>query len=301
MARVSPARTGRHILEAAAAFLLFAMLAMLPVGWASALGGALGGLIGPMLPVHRRGLDHIGRALPELSAAEAQRCVRGMWRHLGRVAAEYPHLHRFSVNRPGGRIELVGRAHLEEAARSTAGGIFFSGHIGNWEVAALAPEQNGIPVALVYRAANNPIVDRMIWRFRGPVAQHRVPKGAGGAREMVRALGAGKHLALLVDQKLNTGIPVPFFGRDAMTAPALAALALKYDCPVWPVRVERLAGATFRVTVQPKLAIPQAGTRDERIHAIMATINGILEDWIRERPDQWLWLHRRWPNQPGCN
>ena len=214
-----------------------------------------------------------------------------MWCHLGRVAAEYPHLHRFSVDELDGLIELVGRAHLDEAKHSAAGGIFFSGHIGNWEVAARAPEQTGVPLTAIYRAANNPIVDRMIERYRGVVAQHRVPKGTDGAREIVRALGAGNHAALLVDQKFNTGIPVPFFGRDAMTAPAVASLALKYGCPVWPVRVERLAGTSFRVTVYPKLAMPQEGTREERIRAIMVAINRILEDWIRERPEQWLWLH----------
>ena len=296
MARVRWIRAARHACEAAAAHALFALLGALPVGWASAVGAALGGLIGPLLPVHRQGLDNLARALPELSPTEMRRCARRMWCHLGRVAAEYPHLHRFSVDELDGLIELVGRAHLDEAKHSAAGGIFFSGHIGNWEVAARAPEQTGVPLTAIYRAANNPIVDRMIERYRGVVAQHRVPKGTDGAREIVRALGAGNHAALLVDQKFNTGIPVPFFGRDAMTAPAVASLALKYECPVWPVRVERLAGTSFRVTVYPKLALPQEGTREERVRAIMVAINRILEDWIRERPEQWLWLHRRWPD-----
>ena len=218
-----------------------------------------------------------------------------MWRHLGRVAAEYPHLHRFSVDAPGGRIELVGRAHLDEARRSATGGIFFSGHIGNWEVSVLPLEQSGLSVTAVYRAANNPIVDRMISRFRSAVMQHRVPKGHDGIRELMRTLGAGKHAALLVDQKLNTGISVPFFGRDAMTGTAVATFALRYGCPIWPVRVERLSGVSFRVTVYPKLATPQEGTREERIRTVTVTINRVLEDWIRERPEQWLWLHRRWP------
>ena len=269
---------------------------MLPVGWASALGAAVAGLIGPMLPVHRRGLHNIARALPELSDAEARGCARRMWRHLGRVVAEYPHLHRLSIESADGRIELVGREHLEEARRSSTGGLFVSGHIGNWELIPIASAQSGVPVIVVYRAANNPIVDRLIGRFRGAFAQHRIAKGAHGAREMVRALGEGSHIALLVDQKLNTGIPVPFFGRDAMTAPAVAAFALRHDCPVWPIRVERLRGVSFRVTVFPRLAMPAEGSRDERIHAIMVAINGILEGWIRERPEQWLWLHRRWPD-----
>lgn len=295
MRRALRARRLRHLGEGFVVALLFAVLRALPVGWASALGGAVAGVLGPLLPVHRHGIDNIARAFPDFSPAEVRRCARRMWRHLGRVAAEYPHLDRFSIDAPDGRIALVGRAHLAEARRSPRGGIFFSGHVGNWEVAALAPEESGIPVALIYRPPNNPIVDRLIWRARGAVARHRVPKGAVGARDMVRALKAGRHLALLVDQKFNAGIAVPFFGRDAMTAPSVAALAVKYGCPVWPVRVERLAGARFRITVFPKLGIPREGSREENVRAIMAEVNRMLEGWIRDRPEQWLWLHRRWP------
>ena len=296
MAKKGPARAARHVCEAVAAQVLFGLLGALPTGWASAVGAALGGSIGPLLPVHRQGLDNLASALPELSPPEVRRCARRMWRHLGRVAAEYPHLHRFSVDAPGGGIELVGHAHLDEAKRSTTGGIFFSGHIGNWELSVLPLERSGIPVTAVYRTANNPIVDRMISRFRSAVMQHRVPKGRDGTRELMRALGAGRHVALLVDQKLTTGIPVPFFGRDAMTGAAVATLALRYDCPIWPVRVERLGGTAFRVTVYPKLAVLREGTREERIRATTIAINRIFEDWIRERPEQWLWLHRRWPD-----
>ena len=295
MRRALWARRPRHLCEGLAVALLFAVLRALPVGWASALGAAVAGAIGPLLPVHRHGIDNIARAFPDFSPVEVRRCARRMWRHLGRVAAEYPHLDRFSIDAPDGRVALVGRAHLAEARRSPRGGIFFSGHVGNWEVAALAPERSGIPVALIYRPPNNPIVDRLVWRARGAVARHRVPKGAGGARDMVRTLKAGRHLALLVDQKFNGGIAVPFFGRDAMTAPSVAALAVKYGCPVWPVRVERLAGARFRITVFPKLGIPRAGSREENVRAIMTDVNRMLEGWIRDRPEQWLWLHRRWP------
>ncbi len=285
----------RHGAEGALARGAFALLGALPVSWASAVGGALGGLLGPLLPVHRRGVDNMARALPDLSPADIRRHTRRMWVHLGRVVAEYPHLSRFSFDGADGRIELVGRDHLEEAGRSEKGGIFFSGHIGNWELGALAPERAGIPVAAVYRAPNNPVVDRLIRRTRRGIARYSIPKGRDGVREMVNRLKAGTHLALLVDQKLGSGIPVPFFGRDAMTAPAIASLALKYDCPLWPIRVERLGGARFRITVFPRLAIPAGGTREERVLAIMTDVNRTLEGWIRDRPEQWLWLHRRWP------
>jgi KDO2-lipid IV(A) lauroyltransferase len=95
---------------------------------------------------------------------------------------------------------------------------------------------------------------------------------------------------------MNDGIPVPFFGRPAMTAPALAQLALRFDCAIVPARVERLKGARFRLTVFPPLELPRTGNRHADTLAIMTRVNAILESWIRARPELWFWLHRRWPD-----
>src|SRR6185436_8879967 len=139
----------------------------------------------------------------------------------------------------GGRVEIHGLEYIDQAVAAGRQMIIFSGHIANWEIAALAAVQYGISVAQIYRAANNPLVDRMIARFRGDRGEF-IPKGAVAARRAIAALRDGKHLGLLADQKMNDGIPVPFFGRPAMTAPALAVLALRFDCDVLPLRVERL-------------------------------------------------------------
>ena len=109
-------------------------------------------------------------------------------------------------------------------------------------------------------------------------------------------LAEGRHLALLVDQKMNDGIAVPFFGRDAMTAPAAAQLALRFGCAIMPARVERLHGARFRITMSPPIAAPRTGDRHADMRAIMGEINRVIEGWVRERPEMWLWLHRRWPD-----
>ena len=157
----------------------------------------------------------------------------------------------------------------------------------------LAAVQYGTPVAQIYRAANNPLVDRMIARFRGDRAEF-IPKGTVAARHAIAALRRGAHLTLLADQKMNDGIPVPFFGRPAMTAPALAALALRFDCDVLPARVERLGGAHFQLTVFPPLALRRSGNSHADEAALMTQVNAILESWIRDRPEQWFWVHRRW-------
>ena len=230
---------------------------------------------------------------------QVERILRGMWDNLGRVAAEYPHLRHIRVFAPRGRAQTAGIEHLDRALATGRPVIIFGGHLGNWEIAALAAGQyaadHGIDVAQIYRAANNPLVDRMIARFRGNDSEF-IPKGAVASRRALAALRRGAHLTLLVDQKLNDGIAVPFFGRAAMTAPALALLALHFDCAVLPARVERLGGAHFRLTICPPLALPHSGDRTGDVAALMAAVNLTLETWVRERPEQWFWVHRRWPD-----
>jgi Kdo2-lipid IVA lauroyltransferase/acyltransferase len=282
-------------LEAWGAAPLFGVFKLLPLDCASALGGALARRIGPFLGVSKYARRNISRAFPGLSETEVGRIVAGMWDNLGRVAAEYPHLRKISVFEPGGRVETHGFEHVDRAVAAGRRMIVFSGHIANWEIGMLAGVQHGISVAQIYRAANNPLMDRMIARFRGDQGEF-IPKGAVAARRAITALRHGVHLGLLADQKMNDGIPVSFFGRPAMTAPALAVLALRFGCDVLPLRVERLDGARFRVTVFPPLPLPRSGEPHADAAALMAEVNATLEAWIRDRPEQWLWVHRRWPD-----
>jgi KDO2-lipid IV(A) lauroyltransferase len=281
--------------EAWLAALLVGALGVLPLDWASGLGGALARGIGPRSGVSKRAYINLRAVMPELKPAAIETIVRGMWDNLGRVVFEYPHLSKIKVFAADSRVEVRGLEDLECALAAERQVIMFSGHIGNWEIAALAGGQYGLDIAQIYRAANNPHIDRMLQRLRGHLGE-LIPKGAVASRRAVAALRRGGHLSLLADQKLNDGIAVPFFGRAAMTAPALAILALRFDCDVLPVRVERLRGAHFRLTVYPPLPHPQSGDRDADTLALMTEVNRTLETWIRERPEQWFWLHHRWPD-----
>src|SRR5262245_49449231 len=284
-----------HHLEAWAAALWFGFFTILPLDWAPALGDAIGRLIGPRLGVSNRARRNIRRAFPALSESEIAGVIHGMWRNLGRVAAEYPHLRSIRVFQPGGRVETHGFEHMDRAVAAGRRMIIFSGHIANWEIGMLAAVQYGITVAQIYRAANNPLVDRMITRFRGTGGE-LIPKGTVAARRALAVLRRGAHLTMLSDQKMNDGIPVPFFGRPAMTATALAVFALRFDCDVLPARVERLGGARFRLTVFPPLPLPPSGDHHADVAALMTRVNEILEGWVRDRPGEWFWLHRRWPD-----
>jgi KDO2-lipid IV(A) lauroyltransferase len=291
MAERNLLRRIRYAGEAAAVLTAFGLFGILSIDRASALGGWLGRNIGPHLGYSARARRNIKLAMPELTAGEAERIVVEMWDNLGRFLAEMPHLPRLDFSNPPSRVEILGLEHLP-SPDDTRGRIFFSAHLANWEVMGAVARHLGIDLALVYRAANNPWVERMLHNIRGG---ELLPKGARGAREVVAALKAGRILGILVDQKMNDGIAIPFFGRPAMTAPAVIDLARKFGAPVQPVRIERLQGARFRVTLYPPMTFEPGPDRHADLISGMAQINSLLERWIRERPGQWLWLHRRWP------
>ena len=296
--RSSGARLWRRLImhpaQALTAHGIFHFARLLPLDAASALGGWLGRAVGPRLAITCRAQRNLERAFPSKSALEIETVIRGMWDNLGRTIFEFPNLDAIRFSGNDRRVEVVGGEHIDALRVDGKPGIFFSAHMANWEIAALSATHRGLPIHLIYRAPNNRWVERL-FQHRWPGGGELIPKGAAGARRAIKLMGEGGHLGMLVDQKMNDGIPVPFFGRDAMTAPALAQFAIKFDCPVIPSRVERLGGARFRITHLPPLAPPQSGDRHTDIAAMMAEVNAILEGWIRERPEQWLWLHGRWP------
>ena len=274
----------------------YSLMRVLPIDMASALGGWLGRTVGPHIPVSARAVKNLSAAFPEKSPSEIAAIVRGMWDNLGRMAAEYPHLGEINVYDPEGRVEVSGVEYADLLRDDGRGGIFFSGHIANWEIVSLGATQRDLPLDRVYREANNRLVEWLYQHGRAAVEGALIPKGPAGARELLSSLKNNRHIAMMVDQKMNDGIPVPFFGRDVMTAPALAELALRYDCPVVPARVKRLKGAHFKILIYPPLELVKTGDRQADIAANMAQVNAIIEQWVRDTPEQWLWLHNRWPD-----
>ena len=286
----------RYVVEFLVLWALFSLFGVLSLDKASALGGFLGAKIGPHLSITRRALINLKIAFPDWSDSEVMAIVRGMWDHLGRVVAEYPHLGEFDFYSGDGRMQLIGAEYLDELRDDQIAGIFIAGHIGNWELGSLAATQRDLPLVNIYRAANNPYVEKLIQRARDPIGVRHHPKSLRGARALLKAVNRGDHVGIMVDQKYNEGISVPFFGTNAMTTTAPADIAIRYKIPLVPVRVERVSGANFRMTVFPPLDIPDTGNFAVDTRAIMTEVNSLLESWIRERPEQWLWLHRRWPD-----
>lgn len=290
----------RYRVELWLARLFWALFKSLPLATASNLGASLGAMLGYLPLLARRADSNLRLAMPEMPQRQRDAVIAGIWRNLGRTMAELPHLNDFTLTdeapKPG-QVQVVGGEHLAAHLGQQRGAILFGAHLANWELIPAIIAKRDRPVHVVYRAANNPLLDDWLSQVREGVALSALAKGRVAARGILAALKRGESIAMLVDQKMNDGIAVPFFGRPAMTAPAVAQLALRQDIAILPVRCERLAGAAFRMTIMPPLPHPQSGDHTADVAAIMGQINKMLEDWVRARPEQWLWLHHRWPRQ----
>lgn len=279
----------RYLIEAIFLGLAFLIFKIMPVSWASATGGWIGRTVGPKLAASRKAITNLEKAMPEMSAAARLVTVTGMWDNLGRVIAEYPHLETIIRK----HTEIVGENHIRELDLEKAC-VFFGAHLANWELYSFYFNYiSRISVNAVYRAPNNPYVEKLLeWCRHAKNKVNYVPKSLAGTKSIVKTMKDNGRLAILIDQKYNQGIPVPFFGRPAMTSSAFAQLAAKYDCPMVPVRLDRLGGCNFRLTLYPPFYTEGRSETDVTLKA-----HGFLEDWIRERPEQWLWLHRRWDSK----
>ena len=286
-----------HPLQSVLLYLSYGLFSLLPVDAASALGGWIGRTVGPRLgSANRRAMHNLQLAFPDLPDPERRRIVLGMWDNIGRTFGEYPHL---STIRDSDRVEIVGAENVNGPEVARRARIVIGAHIGNWELGASWTAKYVGRMNSIYRVPNNRAADRLIRHIRSASGIVQFSKGPEGTRGAMKALARGDNLGMLLDQKLNRGIAVPFFGRDAMTTPALALFALRFDCAVVAGRVERLGGARFRLTFYPPMDLPRTEDRHADIKAIMSSVNEIFESWIRERPDQWFWMHRRWIDSVG--
>lgn len=290
--------------EALLVRLLVGLLSVMPITLASWLGGTIAGFVGPFLSVSRKVGDvNLCAAMPELSAQERQKIIHQVWTNLGQTVAELPKLKALSEVLEGsckpGYILEGWEENVQPYLVPGKPAIFFTGHLANWEIMPVIADARGVDFGFMYRAASNPIVDQTLKNLRHASYSGVVkmfPKGAAGGRAAYAHLSRGAVLGLLVDQKLDTGLPVPFFGRTAMTMDALASFVLKFRCPAFPVYVQRLGPGRLKVICEPQLTVPQTGERRSDLLALTTEMNRTLERWIKARPGEWLWLHKRWPS-----
>ena len=257
--------------------------------------------VGPLLPENRIGRANLIAAFPEKSPAEINTILRGVWDNLGRIAVEFAHLDRLSDFDPwhperAKRIEVhpSDLDRLLKILEQRRPAIAFAAHFGNWELPAVCAAACKVDTAVLYRRPNNPAIDKWLHDTRAAAMGTLIPTGLDAPMKLANALERGTHVGMLVDQYYSRGVDVAFFGRRTKANPLLARLARHFDCPIYGLRVVRLPGHRFR----PELTEQVQPVRDAEgkvdIAGTTQAVMSVIEGWIREYPEQWLWLHRRW-------
>jgi KDO2-lipid IV(A) lauroyltransferase len=263
--------------------------------------GRLMRIVGPWLPEHKVGRANLKAAFPDKSAQEIDAILAGVWENLGRVGAEFAHLDRMTVLdfERGGEADIVyDRISYERFLAVRDSGkptIGFTAHLANWEVPAIAPAVYKMKSNLLYRRPNIGAVADAVIAMRAGCMGNLIPTGLDAPIRLANALERGEHVGMLVDQHFVKGVDVVFFGRWAKANPLIAQLARHTECPIRGVRVVRRPdGNSFWGEMTDE--IPPVRDADGKIdiQGTMQVITGIVETWVRDHPEQWLWLHRRW-------
>ena len=265
---------------------------------ASDICGAMTRRIGPLLPAHRTGRANLRAAFPDKDPVWIEQTLRAAWENLGRVAGEYVHLGRlwdYDPDHPNaGRIITDDANIFIDLQNDNKPALCFAAHLANWELPAVMAAAHGLPSAVVYRMPNNKAVANEITRIRAPLMGRLIRSRAQAPLEMAASLERGEHLGMLVDQHFSRGVDVTFFGRRCKANPTIARLARQFDCPVVGVRVIRLPDRKFRIAAEGPFTLPRDTNGRVDVPATTQLITDVVERWIREHPEQWLWFHRRW-------
>ena len=256
---------------------------------------------GPWLPEHKIGRANLAAAYPEKSTVEIEWILSEMWDNLGRFGAEFFNLDRildfdFLHPDPSGRVIITSDA-AERFLRLLNDGkpaLIFAAHLANWELPALASAANELPSAVVYRAPNLRPIANAVLKIRTEKMGRLIRTGFDAPVKVADALRQGLHVGMLVDQYNAQGVTVTFFGRRTKANAMLARLARLIECPIHGVRVVRLPGHRFRLELTDEIAPVRDVTGELDVDGTTQAITNIIEGWIREYPEQWLWVHRRW-------
>ena len=284
-----------HVAEAALVRGAFALAGLLPWQRALGLGAALGNgvrLLGVRARVARANLE---LAFPERTAAEREEILRAHYREVGRIAIEYGRLPELA-RRPGDEVFASLRGEEHARALVGRGTVMVSGHFGNLELFASFMARFN-PVDLLVKPQNNPLVHEMIVRLRSRCGVGVIPT-AGGVKQVFKAIRAGRWVAMAADQDARRhGVFVPFFGRLASTPEGPARISLQTQAPIlFGLAHRRPDGRHEGVFEAPREA--SGPPTDENVREVVAWYTQRLEAAVRERPEQWFWLHRRWKTAP---
>lgn len=240
-------------------------------------------------------IQNLTLAFPDMSMPEILRIVMGVYRNMGIVAAEFVDIPSLKKEHLGDLVEVEGLENCVNALKKNKGLLMFGAHLGNWEMEAAVVALLLKPLMVIYRPLDSAVLDNLVTWVRS--ATGNIPLAKDFAmRPMLRCLKDNGVLGLLIDQNVawQEGVFVDYFGRPAATTNGLALLALHTEAPVIPGTMVRLDNGKYRLILGTEVEIIRTGDRDADIISNTQKFTSIIEEMVRQYPDQWLWVHQRW-------
>ncbi|HVT60793.1 MAG TPA: lysophospholipid acyltransferase family protein [Thermoanaerobaculia bacterium] len=271
--------------------------ALRPFGWGAA--QRAGRWVGTAIWLYsrrdrQRALEHLAMAFPNLAAAERRQLARACFRHHGINLTECLHLLDHDCAYIASLIEVEGWQEIDKVRAAGRPLLLVTGHCGNWELLGAVYSCRGANMAVVARPLDEPNLQRTLAGFRAHFGTPTIERGSVGAvRKLLVTLRGGGALGMLIDQDTRVdGVWVPFFGRPAFTPVGAAKFALRRRAAVIPTFIERDESGRHRIRVLPPLELPPD------LQQATALLTLVIEEQVRRRPEQWVWMHRRWRRQP---
>lgn len=291
----------RNYFEYLALKLLLKLLSILPKNVAYTIGRLLARL-GYLLVrrLRKTAMRNLELAMPELSAQEQKRIVKGVFDNFGRLLAEFSRFPKYTRKEMAAVVEYDGLENYLEAVSRGRGVLFLTGHLGAWELSAFAHSINGYPHNILVRRIDNPLIEQLVDSYRTCHGNRTIDKN-NASRMILSALRRGEAVGILIDLNTvrNLGVFCDFFGVQACSSPGLATLALRTGAAVLPSFItwdERRQIHTLHFG--KPVEIVHTGNLKEDILINTAHFHKIIEEYVRRYPDQWLWVHRRWKTRP---
>lgn len=266
------------------------------------LGVRFGGLLGILafyLLKRERQRSHEGLQVAfgtEKSERDLRVIARTNFCNLGKGLIEILNLHTLSKERLEMYISLEGEEYLKAATESGKGIILITGHIGNWELMAAVLSMRGYRLHVIAAPLYDPRIDELIIRLRADFKVETISRGSpSSSRKILSVLKSKEILGLLIDQDTRVdGVFVNFFNKKAHTPAGAAQLALRSGAATMMCFVTRLPGDRHRISIEKPMHLYRSGNKEQDIENNTAMFTARIEEHIKQYPEQWVWMHRRW-------
>lgn len=252
-------------------------------------------IIGPWVKTNKVVRNNLHYIYKNISEARVNELQKAIWSNFGRYVGEFAFIDEQFLEENKSYIKIEIDEETQKIFDQKTPIMIFSGHMANWDIALFGVSELIENIAVIYRKINNKYIDNYVRKRRAINNARLISKGSDGVKDLVKSIREKRSFVMLVDQKMNDGIQVPFLGKKAMTSKAIASIALQYKYPIIPVQIIRNKdNLGFKLIFHKPIEIKDKENKEAAVYDIMLDINNILAGWVNERPEQWFWLHQRW-------